>query len=223
MIQVTLTKEILTNKGRINLNPSYQQYVKGIIFTQDLRQDIESLFLKNKEQSTLEHTIIVAREATRIALLFDADPLLAEQAALLHDISNVIPIAEMMSLAEELHIGILEDERQYPRIVHQKLSMDMSREVFKMTNADVLNAIECHTTLRSGASKLTKILFVADKISWELPGEHPYQGLMRERILSSDLDGAVLVYLNHVWGQRENLKLLHPWLIEAREELMNLN
>jgi predicted HD superfamily hydrolase involved in NAD metabolism len=192
------------------------------MFTQELRNDIESLFLKNKEQGTLEHTIIVASEARRIALLFDADPLLAEQAGLLHDISNVIPIADMMSIAEELCIEILDDERRYPRIVHQKLSKDMSREIFKMTNADVLDAIECHTTLKAGASKLTKILFVADKISWDLPGDHPYQGLMKEKLLLFDLDGAVLTYLNYVWGQRENLKLVHPWLIEAREELMNL-
>jgi HD superfamily phosphohydrolase YqeK len=129
----------------------------------------------------------------------------------------------MMSIAEELLIEILEEERRYPRIVHQKLSKDMSRDIFRMKNVEVLNAIECHTTHKSGASKLDKILFVADKISWDLPGEHQFQELMREKLLSSDLDGAVLIYLNHVWGQRNNLKLVHPWLIEAREELMNLS
>ncbi|SFL55246.1 hypothetical protein SAMN03159341_107101 [Paenibacillus sp. 1_12] len=90
-----------------------------------------------------------------------------------------------------------------------------------MTDTEVLNAIECHTTLKAGASKLDKILFVADKISWDLPGEHPYQEAMREKIVASDLDGAVLIYLNHVWGQRNQLRLVHPWLLEAREELMN--
>ena len=114
------------------------------------------------------------------------------------------------------------EERRYPRIVHQKLSKDMSRDIFGITNVEVLNAIEYHTTLKSGASKLDKILFVADKISWDLPGDHSYQELMREKVLLLDLDGAVLIYLNHVWGQRGNLKLVHPWLIEAREELLEV-
>jgi predicted HD superfamily hydrolase involved in NAD metabolism len=204
-----------------NMNPIYKQYVDGIIFTTNLKNDIENFLNYHNKKETFEHTIKVANEASRIALLFDADPELAEQAGLLHDISNVIPKANMMSIAEELSIEILEEELLYPRIVHQKLSKDMSRNIFRFTNVEVLNAIECHTTLKAGASKLDKILFVADKISWDLPGEHPYQGEMREKLESSDLDGAVIVYLNHVWGQRNKLKLVHPWLIEAREELMN--
>jgi len=65
-----------------------------------------------------------------------------------------------------------------------------------------------------------KQLFVSDKISWDLPGDHPYQERMREKLDWLDLDGAVLVYLDHVWGQRDKLKLVHPWLIEAREQLL---
>jgi predicted HD superfamily hydrolase involved in NAD metabolism len=197
----------------------YKQYVNGIIFTTNLKNDIKNFLNYHNEKETYEHTIKVAHEASKIALLFDADPELAEQAGLLHDISNVIPIDNMMSVAEELSIEILEEELLYPRIIHQKLSKDMSRNIFRFTNVEVLNAIECHTTLKAGASKLDKILFVADKISWELPGEHPYQDEMREKLKSSDLDGAAIVYLNHVWAQRNKLKLVHPWLIEAREEL----
>jgi predicted HD superfamily hydrolase involved in NAD metabolism len=204
------------------MNPIYKQYVEGINFNQNLKNDIENFLNYHNENETFEHTIKVANEASRIASLLDIDPELAEQAGLLHDVSNVIPIAKMMSIAEELLIEVLEEERRYPRIVHQKLSKDMSFEIFRMTNVEVLNAIECHTTLKFGASKLDKILFVADKISWDLPGEHSYQEEMREKLLSSDLDGAVLIYLNHVWGQRNNLKLVHPWLIEAREELMTV-
>lgn len=198
----------------------YKQYVDGIVFIQDLKKDIENFLKLHNENETLDHTIKVADEARKIALLFDADPELAEQSGLLHDISNVIPKAQMMSMAEQLFIEILEEERRYPRIVHQKLSKDMSKNIFGSTNSEVLNAIECHTTMKAGASKLDKILFVADKISWDLPGEHPYQDEVRDKLGALDLDGAVLVYLNYVWEQRHKLKLVHPWLIEAREELM---
>ncbi|SFL55224.1 hypothetical protein SAMN03159341_107100 [Paenibacillus sp. 1_12] len=63
----------------------------------------------------------VVHEASRIASLFGIDPELAEQVGLLHDISNVIPKTKMMGMAEELLIEILEEERLFPRIVHQKL------------------------------------------------------------------------------------------------------
>lgn len=179
----------------------YKQFANGIVLTEILRNDVESFLNYHNEQGTFIHTIKVALEASRIAISFNADPELAEQAALLHDVSNVIPKVKMMDIAEELSIEILEDELRFPWIIHQKLSKHMSIHLFGCTNIGVLNAIECHTTLKAGASLLDKILFVADKISWDLPGEH-------------------WIYLNHVWEQRDKLKLIHPWLIEAREELV---
>ncbi|WP_343224488.1 HD domain-containing protein [Paenibacillus sp. ACRRX] len=155
-----------------------------------------------------------------MAQLFGVNEAFALQAALLHDVSNVVPKDRMMSIAEAQSIDIIDEELRFPRIVHQKLSKDMAMEIFGCTNMAILNAIECHTTLKAGASPLDKVLFVADKISWELPGEHPYQEMMRQRLEVFDLDGAILVYLNHVWGQRDKLKVMHPWLIEARQELL---
>lgn len=64
-----------------------------------------------------------------------------------------------------------------------------------------------------------KILFVSDKISWELPGEHSYLQEMRTKVYELEIDQAILIYLNHIWDQRNKLKLVHPWLIQAREEL----
>ncbi|WP_249861894.1 HD domain-containing protein [Paenibacillus konkukensis] len=156
----------------------------------------------------------------RIATLFGLDPELAAQAAFLHDISNVIPESGMIRMAESSGIDILEEEYRYHRIIHQKLSRDMANKIFACTHVNVLSAIECHTTLKAGSSLLDKVLFVSDKISWELPGEQPFQEKMKEKIDCIDLNGAVLIYLNHVWEQRDKLKLVHPWLIEAREELL---
>lgn len=63
-------------------------------------------------------------------------------------------------------------------------------------------------------------MFVSDKISWNLPGEHPYLIEMREEVNRLEMDKAILIYLNHIWDQRNTLKLVHPWLIQAREELL---
>ncbi|SDO33696.1 putative HD superfamily hydrolase of NAD metabolism [Paenibacillus sp. yr247] len=201
----------------------YERYTEGISFTGEIKKDIERFLVNLNEYDTYQHTISVADEAVRIANMFNLDNDLASQAAFLHDISNVIPKNSMMSIAESSGIDILEEEYSYHRIIHQKLSKDMAKKIFGCTNDIVLNAIECHTTLKARSSLLDKVLFVSDKISWNLPGDHPYQEKMREKIELLDLNGAVLIYLNHVWEQRDKLKLVHPWLIEAREEMFALS
>lgn len=198
----------------------YQRFINGLVFSGELRKDVQAFLEYHNEHETLDHTINVGNEAVRIAQLFGVNEAFALHAALLHDVSNVVPKDRMMSIAEAQSIHIIEEELRFPRIVHQKLSKDMAMEIFGCTNMAILNAIECHTTLKAGASPLDKVLFVADKISWELLGEHPYQEMMRQRLEVFDLDGAILVYLNHVWGQRDKLKVVHPWLFEARQELL---
>jgi hypothetical protein len=43
---------------------------------------------------------------------------------------------------------------------------------------------------------------------------------MREKVNAFEMDQAILIYLDTIWEQRDKLKLVHPWLIGAREELM---
>ncbi|WP_179090705.1 MULTISPECIES: bis(5'-nucleosyl)-tetraphosphatase (symmetrical) YqeK [Paenibacillus] len=199
----------------------FSKLTHGIEFTYNLRDDVEAFLIKHGEQETFEHIMNVVREALAIAPLFDVNPDAARQAALLHDISNAISVSEMKEAAEEWSLPINEEEHLYIRIIHQKLSMEMAQRIFGCTSPDILNAIECHTTLKAGASQLDKVLFVADKISWELEGDHTFQADMRTKLDELDLDGAALVYLGHVWNQRDKMKLVHPWLIAARSELIS--
>lgn len=152
--------------------------------------------------------------------MYNVNPHKAKQAGLLHDISNVIPVSEMMGAAEELSVPILEEEHQYPRIIHQKLSKAMAAEIFDTRDQGILAAIECHTTLKPQSGMLDKVLFISDKISWELPGEHLYLLDIKTKVHDQQLTAGILIYLNQIWEQRAQLKLVHPWLIAAREELL---
>ncbi|MGR6543811.1 bis(5'-nucleosyl)-tetraphosphatase (symmetrical) YqeK [Paenibacillus tundrae] len=203
------------------MNEALQTYLKEIQFSGDLKKDIKSFFAAHKDGKTLAHTLSVASEAKRVATLYGADPVKAEQAALLHDISNVVPVAEMLDLAKKLSIEIMDEEYTYGRIVHQKLSKAMAREIFNITDPEILDAIECHTTLKAQASLMDKVLFISDKISWQLPGDHQYLFEARHKVDEMKLNEGVLIYLNQVWENRLKLKLIHPWLIQARAELMS--
>ncbi|BFH17619.1 hypothetical protein J6TS7_18110 [Paenibacillus dendritiformis] len=42
-------------------------------------------------------------------------------------------------------------------IVHQKLSRQMTRDRFHVTEQDILDAVDCHTTLRKQATMIDKV------------------------------------------------------------------
>lgn len=94
----------------------------------------------------------------------------------------------------------------------------MSQDIFHIADPYILQAIECHTTLRPNISLLDKILFVADKLSWDQSDAAPYLKEMRKS-LDISLEEAAKVYLAHVWSNRMHMKVVHPWLIEAYREL----
>lgn len=124
------------------------------------------------------------------------------------------------NVAEELSIMIMPEERTYPRIIHQKLSKAMASEIFEIEDDEILNAIECHTTLKPAATLLDKVLFISDKISWDLPGNPQYLSDIRAKVDQHKLEEGILIYLDNIWNQRDKMKLVHPWLIDAREELL---
>ncbi len=101
-------------------------------------------------------------------------------------------------------------------LLHQGLSAVMAQRWFAIEDARVLSAIGCHTTLRAGASPLDKIVFVADKIAWDQPGQPGYLTGIKVALKRSP-DEAALFYLEYL---TEHLSgPLHPWARAALEQL----
>ena len=158
----------------------------------------------------------MARESLRLADLFHADPSAAEQAALLHDISAVIPDAARLNAARQWGLSILAEEEAYPMLLHQKLSAVLAREVFGVSDEIVLSAVSCHTTLRPAASLLDRVVFVADKIAWDQGGSPPYlPGLLAA--LDVSLEQGACFYLQYL--RQHAAGPLHPWARLALQEL----
>jgi HD superfamily phosphohydrolase YqeK len=144
---------------------------------------------------------------------------MAERAGYLHDISAVIPNDRRIKSAQDYDLEILPAEFNCPMILHQKLSVVLARQVFGISDDAVLSAVGCHTTLKAKASDLDKVVFLADKIAWDQEGVAPYLSSVLEALKES-LDAAVMVYLEYLWAQRESLAVVHPWFVEAREDLL---
>lgn len=136
----------------------------------------------------------------------------------MHDISVIISNDMRIEYATPLKIDVLPEEKAFPILLHQKYSRIMARDIFGISDDSILNAIECHTTLRSNASKLDMILFIADKLRWDQKGSPPFA----ERInsgLEISLEAGCLRYIEYLLEDRARLKIVHPWLQAAYEDL----
>ena len=114
--------------------------------------------------------------------------------------------------------GCFARRRCFSLIIHQKLSVVLARDIFHVADEAVLCAIGCHTTLRANAAVLDKVLFVAEKIKWDQPGLPPCKADLLAA-LEESLDQAVFYYLCMMWAHCRTLRVIHPWLRAAYEQL----
>jgi predicted HD superfamily hydrolase involved in NAD metabolism len=148
--------------------------------------DVTAFLSHHNALHTIGHSARVAAAARKLADQCGVNPVAAETAGWLHDISTVIPNEQRVAHAEAWGVSVLPEERQVPMIIHQKLSAYMAEHLFGVGDGSILNAIGCHTTLRSGASLLDKIVFIADKVKWDGVGEPPYAADSPRRARSFD-------------------------------------
>lgn len=186
--------------------------------TGDLLIDMRSFLTRNGHNETAVHCERVGMEAMRIAERFGEDASAALHAGYLHDISGVFPNEARIEAARAFGIAILPEEERFPMIIHQKLSKRIAFDLFGVTDHAILDAVECHTTLKRNATGLDKVLFVADKIAWDQQGTPPYLAAVTAG-LERSLDHAAYGYIRYLWEQRAKLRVVHPWLAEAYDEL----
>lgn len=185
----------------------------------DLIVSIKNKYLCNKQKDALKHVEDVANIAVQLAKVYNLDIEKVRLAALLHDISAVMTPAEMYVLAKERGLDIDAAEEKYHALLHQRISKIIAQEDFGICDADTLNAIECHTTLKKNASIFDKIIFIADKISRDLQDVPQYDALSQNGTAAL-LNEACYLFIKHQF-ENGSLVFAHRWLLEAYEDFMN--
>ena len=183
----------------------------------DLINSIKNEYLCNNKEDVLSHVEDVARIAVELAKTYKLDIDKIKLAALLHDISGIMTPQEMYDFAITKGLEIDPAEEKYHALLHQRVSKIIAQEEFDITDSDVLNAIECHTTLKKNANMCDKIIFIADKISWDSKGVPSYADLLKSTTVES-LDAACYSYIKYQFDN--NLLVMpHQWLTEAYDDL----
>ena len=142
-------------------------------------------------EKRIPHVRGCAAEAAKLARFWGADPELAEEAGILHDITKKLNAEEQLKLCHDYDIITDDDERANYKLLHSKTGAEYSRREFGICD-EVYEAIKWHTTGKSDMTLLEKILYMADYME---PTRH-FEGVEELRKLAyEDLDKAMILGL----------------------------
>jgi predicted HD superfamily hydrolase involved in NAD metabolism len=179
-------------------------------------QMIEKVRAEMPERRWL-HTQGVMETAVILANRFGEDPVRAELAAILHDVSKYWNVDRMEKVIRDQALPaelLLYDKELW----HAPVGAWVAEHEFGVSDTEVLNAIRYHTSGRRGMSKLEKIVCLADYME---PGRE-FPGVDKIRELSEQfLDQALLAGFNSTISfLLEKGKRIFPLTIEARNSLL---
>ncbi len=133
------------------------------------------------------HSKNVAYSATLLAKKYGEDPLRAETAGILHDITKELNPENQLQIIRSGGIILDDILERTPKLYHAVSGMVYSRDILGITDKGVLDAIRTHTTGAAKMPLLSKIIFIADFISDER--DYPDVDVMRQESEKSLEDG----------------------------------
>ena len=108
------------------------------------------------------HSLCVAQEAKRLALLHGADPAKAYTAGILHDIMKDTDKEAQLQILADFGVTLDEVEKQSPMLWHARSGEVFLQNILGVNDEDILSAVRYHTTGRAGMSRLEQVVFTAD-------------------------------------------------------------
>lgn len=116
------------------------------------------------DEMRFRHTMGVMYTAAALAMRYGEDLERAQVAGLLHDCAKCIPNAKKLKICSQNNIPVSETECKSPYLLHARLGAYIAREKYHVQDAEILSAIEFHTTGRAAMTMLEEIIFIADYI-----------------------------------------------------------
>lgn len=176
-------------------------------------------YLKNNlSEIRFNHTIGVAETAKSLARLWKADCQKAYIAGLIHDCAKEIPADQAIELLRQYEYPITEYDLEAPALLHAPLGAYMAKEVFGVTDTEILDAVRYHTTGRVDMTLLEKIIYVAD---FTEPGRKYSESETVRQLSQTDIDEAALKEADIVIKFTiDKGKIIHPDTILARNSML---
>lgn len=128
-------------------------------------QEYDTLLRQKLSPKRYEHSIAVMERAVELAKRYGVDVEKARLAGLLHDIMKNEDKINLLQFIGNSDILLSVAEKNGPPLWHAIGGFLYARDVLKIEDADVLNAIRYHTTGRANMSPLEQVVYLADLTS----------------------------------------------------------
>ncbi len=145
-------------------------------------EEIKDWLKANLTDEKYLHSLGTAEAAKAIAQKCGYDLEKAYLAGLVHDCAKNLPYKEQLALISRAPFELQEGETDNAKILHAPSGAVLAREIFLITDGEILSAVRWHTLGRVNMTTLEKIIFLADKIEPETRGRKAYE----ERLKSLD-------------------------------------
>ena len=164
------------------------------------------------------HSLCVAEEAKRLAILYQEDPDKAYFAGLLHDITKNFSAEQHLNIFSKFDIILTDIEKQSDKLWHSISGSVYVKNILNVSDDEIVSAIRYHTTGKSGMTAFEKLIFLADFTSADRV--YPDVEVMR-KLVDVCPDYAMLYALKYTI--RDLLgkgKAVHPDTLGAYNELI---
>ena len=184
--------------------------IKGI------KKDLKDKLSKNR----YEHSLRVADYCKRLAQIYKADENKAYLSGLVHDCAKNLEEYYMLNKKVNSDIILDIEEKNNPKIQHAPIGAAVCKNLYGISDNEIISAVRYHTTARENMSLIEKILFISDKI--EPNREYDTVEELR-KIADYDIDKAIIKFLNDSFEYLEkNSQKIHPLSVKARDYLVNM-
>ncbi|MBB3108940.1 putative HD superfamily hydrolase involved in NAD metabolism [Paenibacillus phyllosphaerae] len=168
-------------------------------------------------QKRWTHTLGVMETAVILAKRYGADPVKADQAAILHDVAKYWPTSRMEQIIREQQMPeeLLRFDKE---LWHAPVGAFVAERDYGIADPEVLDAIRFHTSGREQMTLLDKIVCLADYMEpgRDFPGVHKIRELAEhsvEKALIAGFDSTISFLLAQ--GKR-----IFPLTVAARNDLI---
>ena len=164
------------------------------------------------------HSKNVANSAALLAKKYGEDPLKAETAGILHDITKEFNPEKLLQIIRTGGIILDDFLEKTPKLYHAVSGMVYARDTLGITDEGILNAIRTHTTGAANMPLLSKIIFIADFISEER--DYPDVDIMRRESEKSLEDGMRYALKYVISDLLQKGRTVHPDALSAYNEVV---
>lgn len=164
-----------------------------------------------------QHTLGVMVSAIELAERYDADPVRAELAAILHDVAKYWPVQRQAAVIAEN--GMNAELLNYDAPMwHSEVGAYVAEHEYGINDREVIDAIRYHTSGREGMTLLDKVVCLADYIE---PGrDFPGVELIREKARLSLEEGLIAGFDSTLRVLIERGQTIFPTTVLARNDLV---